>query len=247
MRYPEPLVDAVLLRRYKRFLADVALPGGEEVTAWCPNPGSMKSLHTADEPACRVAFVDDPKRKLKWTLEQIEVDGAWVMAHPGRANAVVGEALAAERVPELAGYDAITPEQRYGSRRSRIDFLLTGGAGPDAYVEVKNVTLAEGRAGAFPDSVSARGTKHLRELMEVVEAGARGVLLFHVGRPDVDHVRPADAIDPEYGATLREAAAAGVEVLAYRCAITRETLRLADPLPVDLSCSPPSAGSSQRA
>lgn len=231
MTYDNPLQGAVLVRRYKRFLADVELPDGATVTAWCPNPGSMKSC-LAERAPVRVAHVDDPKRKLKWTLEQIQVDGTWIMVHPARANAVVGEALQAGAIPELSGYDEIRPEQKYGSQNSRIDFLLEGEG--KAFVEVKNVTLREGGAALFPDSVSKRGTRHLEELIEVVADGHRGVMLYCVARADAEVVQPADAIDPTYGETLRKALDAGVEAIAYRCEVRPTGLVLGDRLPVEV-------------
>lgn len=232
IRYPQPLVEGVVLRRYKRFLADVQLPGGEVVVAHCPNPGSMKaSLEQGG--ACRISPASNPARKLRWTLEQTRVAGCWVMVHTGWSNHVVAAGIRAGGVPELAGYPELQREKRYGSRNSRIDLLLCDGE-RRAYVEVKNVTLAEGTVAAFPDAVTERGTKHLHELIEVVAEGQRGVLFFHVGRGDVDRVRPADEIDPVYGRTLRQAAAAGVEILAYRCEVGAEGLGLGRRLPVDL-------------
>lgn len=227
MTYDGPVVEGTLIRRWKRYLCAVRLPGGQEVTAWCPNPGRMTSCSQEGAP-CRITFNDDPKRKLQWTLEQVCMDGTWVMVHPARANAVVQAALARGHIPELA-HTSLERERRYGVR-SRVDFLLDG----TTFVEVKNVTMVRGDAACFPDAVSARGTRHLRELIDVVAGGNRGVLLFHVGRADVDRVRPADEVDPLYGATLREAVAAGVEVLAYRCEVGRDSLVLREPLPVEI-------------
>lgn len=231
MNYKQDLVEAVLLRRYKRFLADVELADGTVVTAWCPNPGSMKSL-LADRARCRVSYIDDPKRKLKWTLEQIHLVDSWAMVYASRANDVVGTALKGPGIAELSGYPVCKAEQKYG-KNSRIDFLLLDGD-RRAYVEVKNVTLAQGSVGLFPDSVSKRGTKHLHDLMEVVTQGHRGVMLYHLGRSDVNEVRPADAIDPEYGRALRQAVAGGVEAYAYRCIVDAQRLVLGDRVPVVL-------------
>jgi len=157
----------------------------------------------------------NPARKLAWTWELVEaLPGVVVGMHTGRSNALVREAIEAGRVPELAGYPTIRPEVKYGEG-SRIDLLLAAPGRPDCYVEVKNVTAAvAGRVGYFPDAVTTRGTKHLREMSAMVASGQRAVLVFCVQRGDVDCVRPADHIDPVYGRTLREALAAGVEVIA---------------------------------
>lgn len=240
--YDGALVEAVLLRRYKRFLADVRLPDGTEVVAHCANPGSMKGCW---EPGarCRVLDVASPKRKLKWSLEQIEMNHTWVLTHTGRPNAVVGEALRAGLVPELAGYEHVRSEVKWGD--SRLDFVLLDGstqapwesgdapASRACLVEVKNVTLREDDGlGYFPDSVSKRGSKHLRELQAAVEAGHRAVLFFHVGRADLPSVAPAAHIDPVYAAAFREAVAAGVEVIARRCVLTVQGLELGEPVPL---------------
>ncbi len=228
--YPSPLVEGRTLRRYKRFLADVLLADGTEVTAHCANPGSMKTAWEDDAP-CRLSVSDNPKRKLPYTLEQVQVDGTWVMVHPTHANRVVEAALEAGRLSEL-GEGTLRREVRYGSEGSRVDFLLEGER--RTWIEVKHVTLRHQGHGMFPDSVSKRGTRHLRELIARVEAGDRAVLLFHVGRSDVEAVAPAAHIDPEYAQTLREALEAGVEVVAYRCEVGGEGLVLGASLPVVL-------------
>lgn len=213
MRFPTPLLEGRLLRRYQRFLADVDTAAGI-LTAHCPNTGSMQGCA---EPGMRVWLspATNPARKLAWTWELVEaLPGVVVGMHTGRSNALVREAIEAGRVPELTGYPTIRPEVKYGEG-SRIDLLLTAPGRPDCYVEVKNVTAAvAGRIGYFPDAVTTRGTKHLREMSAMVAAGHRAVLVFCVQRGDVDCVRPADHIDPVYGRTLREALAAGVEVIA---------------------------------
>lgn len=213
MRFPAPLLEGRLLRRYQRFLADVDTAAGI-VTAHCPNTGAMQGCA---EPGMRVWLspATNPARKLAWTWELVEaLPGVVVGMHTGRSNALVREAIEAGRVPELAGYPTIRPEVKYGEG-SRIDLLLAAPGRPDCYVEVKNVTAAvAGRVGYFPDAVTTRGTKHLREMSAMVASGQRAVLVFCVQRGDVDCVRPADHIDPVYGRTLREALAAGVEVIA---------------------------------
>ncbi len=159
--------------------------------------------------------------------------GVLVGIHTGRSNALVAEAIAGGVVRELAGYTHIRREVRFGRENSRIDLLLSGDGLPDCYVEVKNVTAAVSAGIAlFPDAVSARGSKHLRELMHVVEQGRRAVIFFCAQRGDVNEVRPADAIDPRYGETLREALAAGVTALAYRAVVEPRTLHLRDPISV---------------
>lgn len=233
MRFPEPLVGARLLKRYKRFLADVTLDDGTAVTAHCPNTGSMLGCQT---PGSRVwlSRSDNPKRKYPHTWELVELDdGVLVGINTGRSNALVREAIEAGVIGELVGYEEIRAEVRYGSERSRADFLLTGSEG-ECYVEVKNVTAAvEGGIALFPDAVSARGSKHLRELMGVVrDGGKRAVLCFCVQRTDVNEVRPADDIDPTYGRALREAIDAGVEAIAYRAELHPGAVVLAERVPV---------------
>lgn len=174
-----------------------------------------------------------PGRILRWTWELVEADGSLVCVNTARANQVVAEALAKRTVTELAGWTEPRREVRYGER-SRVDFLLQRGE-KLCYLEVKSVTLGLGRGVAgFPDSVTDRGTRHLEELMRVVRAGHRAVLLFCVGRTRASAVRPADDIDPVYGATLRRAAAAGVEILAYRCRLSPRAISLASSVPVEL-------------
>lgn len=234
MKFAAPLVEGLLLRRYQRFLADVSLPDGRVVTAHCPNTGSMLGCKA---PGSRVWLspAANPARKLPWTWELVEVaPGVTVGVHTGRSNGLVREAIEAGRVPELAGYTGIRPEVKYGEG-SRIDLLLQAAGRPDCYVEVKNVTAAvEGRIGYFPDAVTTRGAKHLREMSAMVAAGHRAVLVFCVQRTDVDGVRPADHIDPDYGRALRAALAAGVEVLALGARIDPDGIELVRRLAVDV-------------
>jgi sugar fermentation stimulation protein A len=231
MKFPAPLVSGRLVARYKRFFADVALRGGEVVTAHCANPGSMR---TCAEPGAKVWLLgsSDPKRRLAWTWELAEIGGDLVAVNTARANQVVAEALAARAIPELGPYDVVRREAKAGA--SRIDFLLED-AGRRTWVEVKCATMdGGGGAAAFPDSVTDRGARHVAELARLRARGDRAVLLFCVARAGVTRVRPADEIDPTYGAALRRAAARGVEVLAYRAAIDRRGIALADRIPVDL-------------
>ena len=236
MKFPAPLVEGRLLRRYKRFLADVELASGATVTAACPNTGSMLGCC---EPGSRVwlSESDSPTRKYRHTWELVEAGEAGrevlVGINTGLPNRLVAEAIEAGVIGELSGYAAIRREVPFGEERSRIDLLLESPGREPCYVEVKNVTAAvSGSVALFPDAVSERGTKHLRELMRLRARGSRPVLVFCVQRGDVDEVRPADAIDPVYGKTLREAVAAGVEVMAWRAKVTRRAIAIDAPLAV---------------
>lgn len=233
MRFVSPLVAGTLVERYRRFFADVRLHSGALVTAHCPNTGSMLGC---SEPGSRVWIspADNPGRLLRYTWELVEAGpGVLVGVHTGRTNGLVSEAISAGVVGELADYADIRREVKFGRENSRIDLLLRGTGLPDCYVEVKNVTAAvSGGIALFPDAVSARGAKHLRELMHMVAAGHRAVIFYCVQRGDVNEVCPADEIDPDYGRTLREALAAGVEALAYRAAVSPTGIALTTPLPV---------------
>lgn len=234
MRFQTPLIPAVLIRRYKRFLADVRLVDGQEVTAHCPNPGSMMGLA---EPGLPVWLEpnDDPKKKLKYGLRLVEVGGAFVGVDTGAANRVLREALQTNQIPGLTGYDRVLPEQKYGIG-SRIDFLLQGAGRCDAYVEVKSVTLSRSAGLAeFPDSVTTRGTKHLGELAAMVAQGHRAVLVYLVQRTDCDRVAVAADIDPAYAAAFASAQRAGVEVLCLSCAISPDAVDIKGSLPYDPS------------
>lgn len=213
MRFDPPLFSGELILRYKRFLADVRLPDGQMITAHCPNPGAMTGCA---EPGWQVALSlsPNPKRKLPYTLEMVENGETWIGVNTQRANQLVAEALAQERIPELAAYQQIRAEVSYGEK-SRIDFLLSGSQG-QAYVEVKSVTLRLGQALAFPDSVTTRGRRHLEELMAIRQSGLRAVMLFVVQRQDGNFFRPAHEIDPDYASALAEAAEQGLEILVYR-------------------------------
>lgn len=238
MRFNPPFQPARLLRRYKRFLADIELPDGGIMTIHCPNTGSM--MH-CKEPGSRIWYStsDSKTRKYPHTFEVIEVAGKKLAGiNTGRANALVREAVTENVVPRLSGYRHVQQEVKYGRENSRIDFLLRehpGRPGEDCYIEVKNVTLGEaGGLGLFPDAVSTRGTRHLRELMHIAEQGNRAVLFFCVQHTGIDRVEPAVAIDPDYSATLAEAAAAGVELMAWRARIGPKEIRLVEEIPVVL-------------
>ncbi len=228
MRLPAPLVEGRLVRRYKRFLADVELEDGSFVTAYTPNTGSMTQCAVPGYPVL-LSRSDNPKRKLPWTLELIRVGDHWVDTHTHRSNRVVEEALRANLIEPFCGFD-LRPEYPFGD--SRIDFYLEKGQ-QRALLEVKNVTLIEERGLAcFPDAVTTRGQKHLRELMRARALGWRAAVFFLVQRYEATGFCPADSIDPEYGRLLREAAACGVEVLAYRTRVTQEETRVESRIPV---------------
>lgn len=236
MKFGAPLIPATLIKRYKRFLADVELADGRAVTAHCANPGAMTGLNM---PGMRVWLEpnDDPKRKLKFSWKLAEFGGGLVGIDTSLPNKVVGEALLARAVPELAHYSGVRPEVKYGAN-SRIDFLLTEPGYPDAYVEVKNAHLLRtGTWAEFPDSVTKRGAKHLGEMSEMVRAGHRAVTLFLVQRDDCDAFRLAGDIDPAYAAATGAARAAGVETLVYRADITMLGVTLGPRLPVDIGCT----------
>jgi sugar fermentation stimulation protein A len=228
MQFAQPLIEGRLLKRYKRFLADIELPGGGIVTAHTANTGAMSGCC---EPGSRVwlSRSDNPKRKYPLTWEIIEVAPEVLCGiNTMLSNKLVREAIESGFIAELDGYQIVRSEVRYGNENSRIDLLLESDASqnrPPCYVEVKNVTLADGETGLFPDAVTARGTKHLRELMFMVEQGARAVIFYCVQRNDCSEVRPADAIDALYGKTLREALASGVEALAYSFQVSPEEIR----------------------
>jgi len=221
--WPSPLIPGRLVRRYKRFLADVTLEDGTTVTAHCANTGSMLGC---DRPGSRVLLseANNPARKLRYTWELVRVGRAWVGINTARANGIVAEAVQAGQIPELTGHTDLRREVPYG-KNSRIDILLTGGPGP-TYVEVKNTTLAEGGTARFPDAVTERGRKHMEELARVVRGGAKAAVVFLVHRSDARRFCPADDIDPAYGKALRRAATAGVMVLPYGASAGAEGVRV---------------------
>ncbi len=235
MKYPE-LIPGRLIKRYKRFLADVELESGEMVTAHCANTGSM--LNCCD-PGSRVWLLDsdNPKRKLRYTWELVEVEGRHLACiNTNRANHLVKEAILDCRVEELAGYDELFTERPYGVEKSRIDILLKKEGSADCYVEVKNLTLlTEDGVGVFPDAVTVRGRKHLRELIGVVEEGNRAVLLFNVAHTGIKRIAPAWDIDFKYSSTLQQAMELGVEVLAYGATILPDSISLERKLQFDIN------------
>lgn len=239
MKFPSTLRSGRLVRRYKRFLADIALDPhqgatGEVITAHCANPGSMMGV--APEGArVWVSRSSSKSRKLPYSWELVEVDGGLAAINTSNPNAIAAEAIAANRIPALSGYPRLSRERPYGAS-SRIDILLEDDEGGRAcYVEVKNVHLMRTRGLAeFPDCVTARGAKHLAELSGVVASGGRAVMLFIVQRSDCDRLSPARDLDPAYAAALSDAASAGVELLCYDCTVTLDGVSLRHRLPVEL-------------
>jgi sugar fermentation stimulation protein A len=232
LQFPSPYFPAILLRRYKRFLADVELSSGEVVTVHTPNTGSMLGVAT---PGIRVWLRDTQSstRKYRYSWEISEpAPQVFVGVHTGLVNRLVLEAITNGTIDELQGYAQMQEEVAYGEEKSRIDVLLQDGE-RRCYVEIKNVTARDEQGRAmFPDAVSLRGQKHLRELMRVVEAGQRAIIFYCIQRGDVDGFRPADEIDSDYGRLLREAAAYGVEVLAYKAHVTPEMIALSQPVAI---------------
>ncbi|WP_300572747.1 DNA/RNA nuclease SfsA [Phenylobacterium sp.] len=226
MDFPQPLKRGQLIQRYKRFLADIVLEDGTEITAHCPNPGAMLGLNMPGLPVW-VSRSPDPKRKLAHTLELVEADGGLVGINTMHPNRLVAEALATDAIPELTGYASHRREVKYG-QASRIDFLLEGPDRPACWLEVKNCHLRRtGALAEFPDCVAARSTKHLRELVAMVAEGDRAVALFVVQRTDCDAFAACHDLDPAFARGLEAAAEAGVEVLVYGCDISADAVRIA--------------------
>jgi len=239
MIFPDPLIKGTLVRRYKRFLADVEIESGRVVTAHCANPGSMLSV---DAPGSEVWLSPsrNPERKLKYSWEMIRVGRHLVGINTSHPNGLAAEAIAAGRISELAGYDGLRREVKYG-KNSRIDILLENGSGEKCYVEVKNVTMKRDLSPAapaeFPDSVTERGLKHLGELSRMVAEGHRAVMLYLVQRQDAASFAVAADVDPAYAKALRKALKAGVEALAYGCRLSPREIAVAQAIPFS---TPPS-------
>jgi len=231
MLLPCELLSGRLLRRYKRFLADIELADGQIITVHCPNSGSMKGCALPGSPVLLSAS-SNPSRKYPYTWELVQADGVWVGINTSLTNRLAREGIENGTVVELSGYDCLRGEVPYGEH-SRLDFMLSGESG-DCFIEVKNVTLVDGQRALFPDAVTTRGQKHLRDLMEIVAAGKRGVIFFVVQRGDALLVSPEDRIDPEYGRLLRLAAGSGVEAIAYQAVVTPAEIKLSHRLPVIL-------------
>ena len=233
MKYSSPLQRVTLIKRYKRFLADVILADGSQITVHTPNTGSMMGCAEPGSPIwIRDSGNDARKYRFSWELSELP-SGALVGVNTGLANQLATDAICSGVVESLNGYAQLRTEVPYGQERSRIDILLEEGAAPPCYIEVKNVTARHADHAIFPDAVTVRGTKHLRELMQVVAAGGRGVIFFCVQREDVAAFRPAHEIDPVYAKVLKQAVAAGVEALAWRATLTPDEVVLRQPLPVE--------------
>ena len=232
MQFPDPLIRGRLIKRYKRFLSDHEIDGGAVVVAHCANPGAMLGL---DEPGSEVWLSPsrNPARKLKYSWELLRVDGSLVGINTAHPNAIVAEAIEAGKIPQLAGYESLRREVNYG-KNSRIDILLEAHGRPPCYVEIKNVHLKRGAGAEFPDSITARGAKHLVEMADMVAAGARAVMVYLVQREDCESFAIAGDIDPTYAATLARSRAAGVETICYSCKLTTRSITLHRALPVHL-------------
>lgn len=223
MDFPDPLLRGRLIKRYKRFMADVVLDSGETVTAHCANTGAMLGVQDADSEVW-LSPARNPDRKLKFTWELIRIGDGLVGINTAHPNKIVAESIEAGRIPELAGYATLRREVKYG-KNSRIDILLSDGAKPDCYVEIKNVHLMrEAGVAEFPDSVSTRAAKHQGELANMVKQGARAVTVYLCQREDCDTFGLADDIDPDYAAAAAKARKSGVEALCYACTLSPEAI-----------------------
>ncbi|MCE2716132.1 MAG: DNA/RNA nuclease SfsA [Pseudomonadota bacterium] len=231
MIFPSDLTYGTLIKRYKRFLADVKFDTGEELTVHCPNPGAMMGITT---PGSRVALSKavNVARKLAYTWEMVESEGTWIGTNTNNPNLIVAEALAKKSIPELADYKNVKAEVKYG-QNSRIDFFLTDGPTEMCLVEVKNVHLIRNNHMAeFPDCITARGAKHQLELANQVKSGIRSIVLYVVQRDDALTFKVADDLDKAYGEASRQATKAGVETLAYCCNMLPTGITLKQPLQV---------------
>lgn len=239
MRFTSPLLPGRLIKRYKRFLADIQLAGGETITASCPNTGSMRGLCDPDMNVW-VSESDSPTRKYRHTLELVEANlghgPVMVGINTGHPNRLVTEAIENGTITELSGYETLRREVKYGVN-SRIDILLDGNGKPTTYVEIKNVHLMRKHGLAeFPDSVTARGAKHLRELSDMVAGGHRAVMVFLIQRHDADTFDVCRDIDPAYVDAFDAAVQSGVEAIAYSCSLTPQEIVVTEPVPITRKC-----------
>lgn len=232
MKFDPPLIETRLVKRYKRFLADVELKDGNVVTVHCPNPGSMLGLTDRGNRAW-ISDSRNPKRKLQFTLEMVETGGTTVGVNTNRPNEIAREAIKAGAIPQLASFDGLRSEVKYG-KNSRIDILLENDQGPDVFVEVKNVHFVRTPGlHEFPDSVTARGAKHLDEMVEEVKNGNRAAMLYVVQRNDGDRMRIASDLDPNYANAFKRAIQAGVEAYAITCNVSPFEITTADAISID--------------
>ncbi|MEG3135211.1 DNA/RNA nuclease SfsA [Rouxiella sp. T17] len=232
MQFYPPLQSATLIKRYKRFLADVVTPDGRELTLHCANTGAMTGCATPGDTVW-YSTSDNPKRKYahSWELCQTQL-GHWICVNTLRANQLVREAIEQQRIVELSGYSKLASEIRYGSENSRIDLLLQAEGRPNCYIEVKSVTLLQQGCGYFPDAVTLRGQKHLRELEAMAKQGQRTVLFFAVLHSGIESVAAAHHIDPRYAELLTQVQKNGVEVMCYGAELSAEGIQLAERLPL---------------
>tara|TARA_R110002167_G_scaffold10300_6_gene47529 strand:- start:1499 stop:2203 length:705 start_codon:yes stop_codon:yes gene_type:complete len=230
MQFSSTLIQGTLIKRYKRFLADVELADGSIVIAHCPNTGAMTGCA---EPGWKVWLSpsNNPKRKLLYTWEVVLTDQHhWIGINTHKANVLVKEAIQENRIAELVGYQTLKAEVKFGEENSRIDFLLTDHKKADCYIEVKSVTLLDDKAGYFPDAKTLRGQKHLRELSIIASQGKRAVLFFCVQHSGIQSVQVAKHIDPDYAMELKQAMLNGVQILCYGCEISSEKIHINQPL-----------------
>jgi sugar fermentation stimulation protein A len=232
MKFQDKLIKGRFIKRYKRFFTDVELADGTTVVSHCPNTGSMKGLLDFD--SAYISHVDDPKRKLKYTLQFIEKGDVRVGVNTHFTNKIAFEAVENGIIEEIKDFKELKAEVKYGSQNSRIDILVTENDDTLHYVEVKNTTLAEGTTALFPDAVTTRGQKHLQELTEMVEQGHKASMLYVVNRNDCEDFSVAEEIDPEYATLLKKAAKAGVQVLAYSCKLNDEEIVIDKKLEVNI-------------
>jgi sugar fermentation stimulation protein A len=232
MKFQDKLIKGRFIKRYKRFFTDVELADGTTVVSHCPNTGSMKGLLDFD--SAYISHVDDPKRKLKYTLQFIEKGDVRVGVNTHFTNKIAFEAVENGIIEEIKDFKELKAEVKYGSQNSRIDILVTENDDTLHYVEVKNTTLAEGTTALFPDAVTTRGQKHLQELTEMVEQGHKASMLYVVNRNDCKDFSVAEEIDPEYATLLKKAAKAGVQVLAYSCKLNDEEIVIDKKLEVNI-------------
>ena len=233
MHFEPALQPATLITRYKRFLADVITPDGREITLHCANTGAMTGCATPGDTVW-YSTSDNAKRKYAHSWELTETQQHhWICVNTLRANQLVCEAITQDRIPELSGYSKLTSEVKYGAENSRIDLMLQAENQPDCYIEVKSVTLLHQGQGYFPDAVTLRGQKHLRELQSMAEQGQRAVLFFAVLHSGIESVSAAHHIDPRYSDLLKHVQNNGVEVMCYGAALSAEGIRLTERLPLD--------------
>lgn len=230
MEFQSKLVHGRLIKRYKRFLADVELDDGSIVIAHCTNSGTMKSC-LEEGAEVYLTPVNDPKRKTKFTWEMIQIGGGWVGINTGNPNVLAFEAIRDNLIPELSGYTEVKREVKFGD--SRFD-IYAENDNEQCFVEVKNVTLKEKDYALFPDAVTTRGRKHLNTLIEVKKSGMRAVMLYIVQRTDVSIFAPAKQIDPDYAKALKVAVKAGVEIFVLQAKVSPEKIELTGKLPVEI-------------